>query len=170
MYTMQVPYKDLDDKPRGKCTLHFNLFVPDVIKMAGTFQTLFRFMNDNSDERLLSMDEKLDFYNALETVILEAWGEPSEDRLRFSKSGRYDFAESVMFAAAMTAMASDPAQAIKLIEGIMPKDLAEIIKNTEVNLQNLEGNPETPEALKAEIAKLRAQIPASEVSEGAPAS
>ena len=160
MYTKTVPMKDLDGKPRN-ITLHFNLFEREVFLLLLEFKAIFewqdRLMKEEGD-RTLSDEEVIGFYNNLETILLEAHGVPSADRLHFDKSGKYEFKDSVMFNAIMKLFVEDQVEANKLLDGLMPKDLQEMVRRADESLAEVAKNPETDDRARAEIERLRAQV------------
>lgn len=170
MYSKSVPYKDFKGNVRNEMA-HFNLTIPEMLQLLGPFQTLFKMQESAAGPaRELDTEEIMGFYNALETILKAAWGEPSEDGKYFRKSGRYDFEESALFPAFMVMMVTDTQEAVKFVNEIVPADMADLIKKAEVNLNTLEKAPETPEELRAQIARLQAQLPSTDAAPGAQAS
>jgi len=115
--------------------------------------------NKNSDPRELEVEEVRNFYNDFEHILLEAWGEMSADGLHFRKSGKFEFEESALFNGCMIMFVTQPKETAKLLEGILPTDLFELVQNA---------NPEQVEALArtrteekdAEIARLKVELEA----------
>lgn len=162
MYTKIIPHKDFNDKPRNT-KVQFNLTEHEVFKLMVEFQVLLgwrdKLANRDPDETTPT-EEVIEYYNNLETILLSAWGELSEDGQYFRKSGRYDFEESAAFAACMRMFVEDPSEANKLIDGLMPKGLQEMVEKADSNLALMAKDPNGDKDLQAEIAKLRAQVAA----------
>lgn len=159
MYSKSIPFKDFKGNPRN-ATVQFNLTEPEVFKLLVPLQAIFDWQESlrNSGERELTTEEVVEFYNNFEEVLLSAWGEMSEDGLHFRKAGRYEFEESALFAACMNEFVTNPEETQKLIDGIMPKGLQEMVKKADANVSAIENNPNVDDELKVEIARLRAQL------------
>lgn len=167
MYSKQIPFKDFKGNPRNQ-TVHFNLTEREVFKLLVQFKTVFEWRDSiaGDDVRTLDTAEVVEFYNAFEEILLSAYGVPSDDGLHFRKSGRYDFEESALFAACMILYVTEPEQTNELIEGIMPKDMEAIVRKADSKL--LEAAEKSgDEAMKAEIARLRAQIASEDANKSA---
>lgn len=163
MYKKEVEFKDFNNNPR-KMTVTFNLTETEVFKLLNEFKTVFEWRNSlDGAQRDLGTAEVVEFYNAFENILLASYGVPSEDGLHFRKAGRYEFEESAVFNACMISFVTDPTETSKLIEGIMPKGMEEMIAKADANLVEAAANSNDAE-LKAEIARLRTQI-----AEGNPA-
>jgi hypothetical protein len=168
---MQVPYKDLNDKPRND-TVHFNLFEREVFKLMGEFQTVLGYIDrwqKEKETRTIDTPEMLDFYNNFEDIILNAYGTPSDDGQRFDHSGRYEFEDSACFNALMVMCVTDPATTAKLINGIMPSGLEEIVRKADENLIQAAKDASTEDQAN-EIARLRAQLDAAQNKDETPES
>jgi len=159
LYKLSVPYVDYKGKPRNT-TVYFNLDGREVFRMLPQLKSVFEWMesNKNSAPRDLSVEEVSNFYTDFEHILLEAWGEMSEDGEHFRKGGKYDFEESALFNACMIMFVTKPEETAKLLDGILPKELFEMVQNAD------------PEQIKAaavqtnvsdkdlEIARLKAQL------------
>lgn len=158
MYTKNVPFKDFNGKARNQ-QVQFNLTVREIPKLLNEFNLIFKWQDSLKGEvRELDTDEVIAFYTAFEQVLLAAWGEMSDDGLYFRKSGRYDFEESAVFAACMVEFLSDPAATGKLIEQIMPEGMEELVRKAEGNLDKIANDPGSTDELRAEVARLQAQL------------
>lgn len=160
MYTKTIPHKDFNDKPRNT-KVQFNLTEREVFKLLLEFQAVLGWRDRLAERDELSetpTEEVIEFYNNLETILLSAWGELSEDGQYFRKGGRYDFEESAAFAACMRLFVEDPSEANKLIDGLMPKGLQEMVQKADSNLAILAKDDSTDKDLRAEIEQLRAQV------------
>jgi hypothetical protein len=85
----------------------------------------------------------------------------SEDGLHFRKGGKYEFEESALFNACMMLFVTKPEEAVKLIEGIMPKELFDMVQNADPAQLAAATNAKTAD-MEAEIARLRAQVEAKD--------
>lgn len=158
MYSKTVAYKDFAEKPRNE-KVHFNLMETEVIKLLPEFQTMFSFQ-DRMKERgstEISGEETLEFYNALEEIMLASYGVPEGEGRYFRKSGRYDFAESALFNACMMEFVTDPREATAFVDGILPKGMEEIARKVDANYAEA-AKASTDPAQQQEIARLRAQL------------
>lgn len=157
MYTMNVPFKDFNGKPR-KATVHFNLTESEVIKLLAELQGIDDWRKSISGpERDLSAEEVVAFYNNFEEILLTAYGVPSEDGMYFRKSGRYDFQESALFNACMVEFLSNPEETGRFLDQTMPKDFGEIVKKADAGLAEAAKKTDDQDLL-AEIERLRAQV------------
>jgi len=96
LYTKTVPYKNYRGKPRNG-VVTFNLDEREVFKLLPELKAMFEWLDGNReavDPRDLSTEEVRDFYTNLENIMLEAWGELSEDGEHFRKGNKYNFEES----------------------------------------------------------------------------
>lgn len=163
MYTKTIPYKDFKGNARNE-SVSFNLTEPEVFKLLVELKAIFDWRDriKSDDVKELPAEEIVEFYSNFERVLLEAWGVPSEDGKHFRKDGRYDFQESALFAAAMMEFVSNPEETMKLLDGLMPKGLQDVVKKADANMERMENSDQSSDELKAEIARLRAQLPSSE--------
>ena len=174
MYTQNVEFDDFFGKKR-KQEVHFNLTEHEVFKLLVEFQAIFEWtdkMQKQDPDAETDTREVIEFYNNLEEIILASWGVPDPDGLHFRKGGVYDFRESALFHSCMKMFVEDPAMANKLVDGLMPKGLQEMVKKADANLAALAKDPNTTEDMAAELERLRAQVadrmPAvSEIAPGA---
>lgn len=158
MYTKQIPFKDYHGKPRNG-SVNFQLEPQDVVKNLEELQAIVAWYEaaQANPDRDIPTERVIDFYNTFEKVLLEAWGEPSEDGLYFRRTGRYDFEESKLFSATMVHFLTDPSEIAKFLEEVMPADMAEMVSKASANTQKLV-NSETDPEKRAELEKLQARI------------
>lgn len=169
MYTKTIPFKDFSGKPRNQ-PVHFNLSEREVFKLLPELQSVFKWMDTNkeADPRDLGTEEVRDFYNNFEDILLEAWGVPSEDGLHFRKGERYDFEESALFNATMFMFVNEPQETAKLLEGIMPEGLSEMVKKAAVeDVAAVSGD--RAEDQQATISELRRQLATAQAGDSKPA-
>lgn len=158
MYTKIVPFKDFKGNPRNM-EVNFNLTETEVFKLLVPFKVVLDWRDSmQGPERTLETEEVVGFYTAFEDILLAAWGVPSEDGLYFRKSGRYEFEESALFNATMVMFISDPSETTKLVEGIMPEGMEELIKTADANLAKAAAEETTDESMRIELERLRAQV------------
>lgn len=158
MYSKSIPFTNHKGTPRNT-VLNLNLEVREVVKLLVEFNSIFKWMDSNKDgtERELTTEEVVEFYNNLETILLAAYGVMDESGDHFRKAGRYDFEESKLFAATMELFVSDPSEATKMVDELMPKGMEALVRKSEGNIEKLKNDPETSEQVKAEIARLQAK-------------
>ena len=175
MYTQSIPFKDYNDKPRNM-TVRLNLDEREIFTHLAEFTRIFKWRDSliEGEDRELGTEEVVDFYTDLEEILLSAWGELSDDGLYFDKSDRHRYQYSALFNACMVLFLSDPAAANKMLDGLMPKGLEELIRKAEANVGNTDGtNGEglsKQEQLQAELVRLRAENLAAKGGHNAPAS
>jgi len=158
LYTMTVPFKDYKGKPRNQ-QVAFNLDAREVFRMLPELKSVFDWMESNQKEdiRELGVEEVRDFYTSFENILLEAWGEMSEDGLHFRKGGKYEFEESALFNACMVMFVKDPPQTAKLLEGLLPPELFEMVQNADTATLAA-ATAARADDQQAEIARLRTQL------------
>lgn len=168
MYSKKVAYKDFRDNPRNE-VVHFNLTEREVFKLMVEFKAIFEWQETIKDraEEETPTEEVVEFYNNFEEILLAAYGVPSADGRYFDKSDRYKFEESALFNAAMLEFVQDPSETSKLIDGLMPKGLQEVVKNADDNLAQMASSKDTDDVLRKEIERLRAKLNDSEDGEQA---
>jgi hypothetical protein len=167
LYTKNVPFKDLNGNPRNH-TVHFKLFERDVFRLMGELKAVFDWTESMKGEmRELETTEVVDFYTNFEEILLNAYGVPSADGLKFDRSGRYDFEQSVVFNAVMVMMVTDPAEVTKLLDGIMPDGMEDLVKKADEALVKAaaEAADSKDENHAAEIERLRAQLAAAQAQQ-----
>lgn len=168
MYTKRVPFTNYKGQARNQ-DVHFNLDEREIFKLLNEFNLIFRWRDSLQGEaRELTTDEVQEFYTALENILLTSWGEPSEDGDYFEKGGRYKFEESKLFNAVMMMFLSDPSEANKMIDDLMPKGMEEMIRKADENLAKLGDDPKTTADLQAEIERMRAQLQSTQAPTAPP--
>lgn len=159
MYSKLAEFDDFFGKKR-KQEVHFNLTTHEVFKLLVEFQAIFAWTEkmENADpDGVTDTSEVIEFYNYIEQILLEAWGVPDADGLHFRKGGVYDFKESALFHSCMETFVSNPSEAQKLVDGLMPKNLQEVVKTADANLAALAKSGEAPDVLQAKIDQLLAE-------------
>ena len=162
MYTLKVPFKDYRGLKRTQ-EVSFNLDAREVFKMLPQLKSVFEWLesNETTEPRNLTTEEVTEFYNDFEEILLAAWGEMSEDGLYFKKAGKYEFEESALFNACMVMFVTEPEKTGKLINGIMPPELFEMVQKADSS--DISAVAEANASSQAlEIEKLRAQLAAKD--------
>lgn len=160
MYTKQVPFKDFRGKPRTM-EVNFNLTEREVFKLLVEFKAIFGWLEriNTGVDMALDPTEVVTYYNNFEEILLSAYGEPSEDGLYFHKGARrYDFEESAAFAAIMLECVKAPEETSKMIDGLMPKDLQDLVKAADQSLAEIASSDTASDELKRKIAELQSQL------------
>ncbi len=171
MYTKVIPHKNFRGKVRNQ-EVNFNLTEHEVLKLLVEFKTIFdwqeRVEKRDKDEETPT-EEVMEFYNNFEEILLTAWGELDESGDHFHKGGRYEFRESSVFHAAMKLFLEDQGEANKLINGLMPEGLQDLVKSADANLALLaKSEGEGSAAVDAEVARLQAELAAARAEASAP--
>jgi hypothetical protein len=158
LYTITVPFVDYKKKPRNE-SVSFNLDAREVFKLLPELKAVFDWLDShkNADPRELSTEEVSKFYTEFEGILLEAYGEVSDDGSYFKKGNRYEFEESALFNACMVMFVTQPQETVKLLEGILPKELFDQVKNVDQN-QIEQITSARADQLAAENEKLRQQL------------
>lgn len=158
MYTITVPFVDYKKKPRNE-SVSFNLDAREVFRMLPELKAVFDWLESHkgAEPRDLSTEEVSKFYTDFEGILLEAYGEVSEDGLYFKKGNKFEFEESALFNACMVMFVMQPEETVKLLEGILPKELFEQVKNIDSNQIDQITNARATQ-LAAENERLRQQL------------
>jgi len=158
LYTLTVPFKDYKGNQHNT-PVSFNLDGREVFKMLPELQSVFSWLESHKDAkpRDLSVEEVSKFYTDFEGILLEAWGEMTEDGLYFRKGGKYEFEESALFNACMIKFVTEPQETVKLLEGVLPTELFDMVKNADAS-QIAAATDLKVSDQEAEIARLRAQL------------
>jgi hypothetical protein len=158
LYTITVPFTDYKKKVRNE-PVSFNLDAREVFKMLPQLKNVFEWLDShkNADPRDLTTVEVSQFYTEFEGILLEAYGEVSEDGLYFKKGNKYEFEESALFNACMVMFVTQPQETVKLLEGILPKELFDQVKNaSQTEIEQI--TTARAEQLAAENELLREQL------------
>lgn len=154
MYTISVPYTNYKKEAKRK-TVSFNLDGREVFKLLPELKSVFDWMESNKNEELreLSVEEVRTFYNNFEHILLESYGEMSEDGEEFDKDGKFAFEKTALFNACMVMFVTKPDECNKMLEGVMPMDLFKML----VDAVPTDATA-TQDEKDAEIARLRAMV------------
>lgn len=162
MYTLSVPYTNYKGTSSRK-SVTFNLDGHEVFRMLPELKKVFDWMESNKTQELRELDvyEVREFYTDFEAIILEAYGEMSEDGEHFRKEGKYDFESSALFNACMIMFVTKPEETVKLLEGMMPMELFKAVQNADAG-QLAQATEAKVTVQEAEIARLRAELDAKQ--------
>lgn len=165
MYTKVIPHKNFRGKPRNQ-EVNFNLTEHEVLKLLVEFKAIFDWqeaVEKRDPDADVPSEEVIEFYTNFEEILLTAWGELDESGDHFFKGGRYEFRESSLFHAAMNMFLKEPAEVTKLIDGLMPEGLQDLVKASETNIAALaeqaknDGDTMSP-AMQKTVADLERQL------------
>lgn len=159
MYTKTIPFKDFHGKPRNQI-IHLNLSEREVMGLLYEFQSIFSWQDQIKNRAIqdLNTQEVVEFYNNLETILLSAYGVPSEDGLHFDKDGRYKFEQSALFNAVMMMFVKEPEEATKMINELMPKDLEDLVSSADERIEKISASKETPSHVRDELEQMRKEL------------
>lgn len=127
MLKRDITYEDFDGKQVTE-TFYFNLSKSELVKMeyseeGGFGEYLQKVVKAGDSKAILQLFDR---------IVLDAYGEKSEDGKRFNKSAELSeaFLRSAAYDALFMQLAEDSDAAAKFIQDILPKDLGD-----EVNAQ-----------------------------------
>ena len=128
MIKKAIEYTDFDGNVR-KEDFYFNLSKDELIQLGVKYPGgLEKKLN-----RLVESNDIQEIYDIFRTVILESYGEKSEDGRRFVKSEEMTtaFSQTNAFSELIMGLINDSEHGAKFIEGLLPKDLLEMVKMEE---------------------------------------
>lgn len=128
MIKKTIEYTDFNDNIR-KEDFYFNLSKDELIQLGVKYPGgLERKIN-----QLVKSEDTQEIYDIFRTVVLESYGEKSEDGRRFVKSEEMStaFSQTNAFSELIMDLMEDAACGAKFIEGLLPKDLLEAVKMEE---------------------------------------
>lgn len=130
MLVKKMKYTDFKGNEREE-ELYFNMPKSELVKMS--------IINGEDDletimNRIIETKDNKKLYEMFEELVLNAYGEVSEDGRSFKKSQelRDEFAQTAVFSELVTELLLNPEEANAFILGIIPKDLADQIDMAEV--------------------------------------
>lgn len=84
-------------------------------------------------DRLIKTENTQEIYDIFRTIVLESYGEKSEDGKRFIKSEEMAkaFSQTNAFSELIMSLVNDAEYAAKFMEGLLPKDLLDAVKKEE---------------------------------------
>lgn len=167
MYSKVIEHENFKGLKRFQ-EVQFNLTEHEVLKLLVEFKEIFdwqeRLKGRNPEEETDTV-EVIAFYNNFEAILLAAWGELDADGDHFRKGGVYDFRESSVFHAGMALFLKDQAESNRLIDGLMPSGLKDLVQSTDANLAELAEQAKNSDNGNAElIARLQADLAAAKTT------
>ena len=121
MLKRQITYTDFDDREVTE-VFYFNISKPELIDMevqheGGYVASIQRIIDANDPKRLVE---------EFKALILQAYGEKSEDGKKFRKSDalREEFAHHAAYQELWMELATDEKAASEFVLGVLPSDLA----------------------------------------------
>lgn len=129
MIKKTIEYTDFDDNVRVE-DFYFNLTKDELI----LFGTKYPEGLEEKIDRLVKSDDIHEIYDIFRTIILESYGEKSEDGKRFIKSEEMSkaFSQTNAFSELIMELISEADYGAKFIEEILPKDLRDQVKTEEL--------------------------------------
>lgn len=130
MLKKTITYTNYNDEKKTK-DYYFNLKKSELIDLQ--YSTAKGFMD--YIEEITKTQDNVRIWKAFRDIILLAYGEKSNDGERFVKSDelRKSFEETEAFSELIYELMSNETAAADFINGIMPKDLAEKVKQENLN-------------------------------------
>lgn len=130
MLKKTITYTNYNDEKKTK-DYYFNLKKSELIDLQ--YSTAKGFMD--YIEEITKTQDNVRIWKAFRDIVLLAYGEKSNDGERFVKSDelRKSFEETEAFSELIYELMSNETAAADFINGIMPKDLAEKVKQENLN-------------------------------------
>lgn len=128
MLTMEKTYTDYNGVERTE-TLHFNLSKAELMEMElGTSGGL-----GDMIQKIIAAQDAPAIMKLFKELILKAYGEKTPDGRRLMKSEAISeaFSQTPMYSDLFMELATDAEAASKFVNGIIPADAAEQIKNAD---------------------------------------
>lgn len=127
MLKKKIKYTDYDGNVREE-DFYFNLSKADLLEMqmstAGGLQQKL--------EKIVSTQDTVKIMETFKEIIMKAYGEKSDDGKRFIKSEELSiaFTQTEAYSELFMELATDADKAAAFINGLIPQDLANQVKNT----------------------------------------
>lgn len=128
MIKKTITYTDFNDEIQEE-DFYFNLTKDELIR----FGTKYPGGLEQKIEKLIKSNDVQEVYDIFRTIILEAYGEKSEDGKRFIKSEEMSvaFSQTNAFSELIMELINNSEYGAKFIEGLLPKDLLEAVEMKE---------------------------------------
>lgn len=128
MIKKTIEYTDFNDNVR-KEDFYFNLTKDELIQLGVKYPGGMEYKIN----QLIKTDNSSEVYDIFRTIVLESYGEKSEDGKRFVKSEEMAtaFSQTNAFSELIMELMNDAEQGAKFIEGLLPKDILEAVKMEE---------------------------------------
>lgn len=129
MIKKTIEYTDFNDNVRTE-DFYFNLTKDELIQLGVKYPGGL----ERKIEQLISSNDVQEIYDIFRTIILESYGEKSEDGRRFIKSEEIstEFSQTNAFSELIMDMVNDSEYSAKFLEGLIPKDLLDAVKMEEL--------------------------------------
>lgn len=126
MISKTFTYTDYNGTERTE-TAYFNLSKAEIMEMEMSVDGGFTAMID----RIVQAKDAPSLVQVFKDLILRSYGVKSPDGRRFVKSEelRNEFAQTEMYSELFMELSTDDVKAAEFINGLIPKDLADKIKN-----------------------------------------
>lgn len=140
MLKKEIQFEDLFGNKKKK-TFYFGFTKTELTMM----QTSSSGGLENSLRNIIETDNNEKIMNFFERIILDSYGEKSDDGMRFMKSEekKQAFKESPAFDALFMDLLSDTDKAIEFVKGIMPKGVE--ITSEDIDRAMIENGVKEPE-------------------------
>lgn len=131
MIKKTIEYVDFDDNVRSE-DFYFNLTKDELLQLGVKYPGGL----EHKINKLISSNDMQEIYDIFRTIILESYGEKSEDGRRFVKSEEMTtaFSQTNAFSELIMELVGDSGYGAEFIEGLLPKDLLEEVKIEEMRL------------------------------------
>lgn len=128
MIKKTIEYTDFDGNNR-KEDFYFNLTKDELIQLGVKYPGGL----EHKINRLVESEDAREIYDIFRTIILESYGEKSEDGRRFIKSEEMStaFSQTNAFSELIMELVSDAEYSANFVENLLPKDLLETVRMEE---------------------------------------
>jgi len=158
MYIKVVTYTNLNGEEK-RARHKFYLMERDVFRNLVDLKALFDWKDSIQSEepRDLVVEEVQEFYSNLESVLLNAYGIPSDDGETMDRSGRWDFENSAAFNQIMVDFLSKPQSAMEALDKMLPDGMDKMVRAADDSLAEAEKTAKDGDSQR-EIARLRLEL------------
>lgn len=125
MLKKTITYKDYNGNEQTE-TLYFHLNKTDVVELIWLLPKLQAWQDKvRGPERMLTMEETLQFYEIMKTLVEASYGERSEDGREFAKSKELfaKFRQRAAYDAFVMSLFENPLEGIDFMVNVWPDDL-----------------------------------------------
>lgn len=129
MIKKTIEYTDFNNDVRIE-DFYFNLTKDELVQLGVKYPGgLEKKIND-----LIKTDDAQEVYDIFRTIVLESYGEKSDDGKRFIKSKEMAtaFSQTNAFSELIMELISDSEYGAKFIEGLLPEDILSAVKREEL--------------------------------------
>jgi hypothetical protein len=127
MLKREIKFEDFNGQP-GSVICYFNISKPEIIELEVAFEQGFSKLL----EEIVENKDSKELVQRFKEIILMAYGIKSEDGNRFIKSDklREEFSQTAAYEALFMELLSSDNAAAEFITAILPKDLAELARDS----------------------------------------